>query len=339
MTRRAPQHIEEPGQDSFLDIVANLVGILIILITVIGARATDAMVQAAPDTQTAEDEPEVDVAGSRTAADAVEADVHKIDEKIKRQQLEIAYRRKERDKFLQVVGAAEGELNDRRAELDDGQQQQLDMKRTLLTARNELEDLKASRHTLENSTPPQNVIEHLPTPMAKTVFGREVHFRLQGDRLAYLPWDELVKKLQVEAPQKMWKLKDTSRITEVIGPVRGFRMKYTLRHARHVTPISGGAVSVARRIELDRFILVPIREDLGEPLEQAFRDGSELASVLSRYDPDRTTVTVWVYPDSFNQFRTLKAELYRRGYLTAGRPMPEGHPIGGSPEGSRSASQ
>jgi hypothetical protein len=339
MTRKSPQHVAEPGQDSFLDIVANLVGILIILITVIGARATDAMVHATPNTPSAEDEPEVDVAAARAAADAVEAGVHKIDEKIKRQQLEIAYRRKERDKFLQVIGVAEERLNERRAVLDDSQQQQLDMNRNLLAARNELEDLKANRHTLENSTPPQNVIEHLPTPMAKTVFGKEVHFRLQAGRVAYVPWDELVKELREEAPQKIWKLKDAPRITEVIGPVRGFRMKYTLRHARHVTPVPGGAVSVAQRIELDRFILVPIREDLGEPLEHALRDLSEFRSILSRYNPDRTTVTVWVYPDSFNQFRTLKAELYRLGFVTAGRPMPEGHPIGGSPEGSRSASQ
>ncbi len=61
--------------------------------------------------------------------------------------------------------------------------------------------------------------------------------------------------------------------------------------------------------------------------------------MLKHADPDRTTVTVWVYPDSFNQFRTLKAELFRRRFLTAGRPLPEGHPIGGSPDGSRSASQ
>ncbi len=36
----------EPGQDSFLDIVANLVGILIILVMIVGAQAKDAMIQA-----------------------------------------------------------------------------------------------------------------------------------------------------------------------------------------------------------------------------------------------------------------------------------------------------
>ena len=41
---RRPQ-TEAPGQDSFLDVVANLVGILIILVMVVGARAKDAWVE------------------------------------------------------------------------------------------------------------------------------------------------------------------------------------------------------------------------------------------------------------------------------------------------------
>ena len=77
---------DAPGQDSFLDIVANLVGILIILVMVIGARATDAMVEAAPD-RTVEAEPKVDLAAAQSAADAVESDIYQIDAKIKRQQM------------------------------------------------------------------------------------------------------------------------------------------------------------------------------------------------------------------------------------------------------------
>ena len=86
-------------------------------------------------------------------------------------------------------------------------------------------------------------------------------------------------------------------------------------------------------------MLLPVSDDMGQPLTDALRDGSDFLERLSGHDPNRTTVTVWVYPDSFNEFRALKAELFRRGYLAAGRPMPDGHPIGGSPDGSRSAAQ
>ncbi len=338
MRRGAKDQLDAPGQDSFLDIVANLVGILIILIMVIGARATDAMVSAGPQDDAADEAPVIDVQAARSAAEAVEHDIHEIDAKIKRQDVEIAYRRKERDKMMQVLAVVEKELEARKSTLDSSQQQNLEISRQAIAARSELEDLKASRHALENSKPPENVIEHLPTPMAQTVFGREVHFRLQGGRITYVPWEELVEKLKQDAPQKVWKLKDVPRITETLGPVKGFRMKYTLRQARQMTPVSGG-VAVQTRIELDRFVLVPVQDDLGEPLEIALREPSQFRAILGNFEPERTTVTIWVYPDSFDDFRRVKAELFQNGYATAGRPMPEGHPIGGSPDGSRSAAE
>jgi hypothetical protein len=330
---------ETPGQDSFLDIVANLVGILIILVIVIGAQATDAMVEAAPAiAPVVEPELDVDPADAKRAVDAVVDDIHRIDNKIKRQQVEVMYRLKERDKMLEVVTMIEQRLEQRRAELDDTHRERLDASRRLMAARMEMEDLKASRQALESETSPENVIEHLPTPMAKTVFGKEVHFRLSAGRLTYVPWDELVEMLKQEAPRKVWKLKDVPRITETLGPERGFRMHYSLRRSSPVDPMSGGRVA-RQGVELDRFVLVPVREGMGEPLSLALQDGSEFRNILGQYNPDRTTVTVWVYPDSFNEFRQLKASLFQDGYLAAGRPMPADQPIGGSPQGTRSAAQ
>ena len=53
--------------------------------------------------------------------------------------------------------------------------------------------------------------------------------------------------------------------------------------------------------------------------------------MLGAFNPNAVTVTVWVYPDSFPEFRELKEELYQLGFLTASRPMPDGQPISGSP--------
>ena len=214
----------------------------------------------------------------------------------------------------------------------------MDSQRALREAQSQLEDLQTNRRSVENSAGPQNVIEHLPTPLAKTVFGKELHFRLSGGRVVYVPWDELVAELKAEAPHKLWKLKDVPSITEVIGPVRGFRMKYTLRHSTQLAQ-AGRSVATQSRVELDRFVLLPVREDMGEALEAAVQERSEFHAHLSDHDPNRTTVTMWVYPDSYQAFRTLKSDLFRRGYLTAGRPMPAGYPIGGSPDGSRSAAE
>lgn len=338
MRRTNVSQAEAPGQDSFLDVTTNLVGILIILVMVIGTRAKQAMVQFDPDQPAETSTAQVALEAARAATHAVEQDIHNIDVKTKRHEFESGYRSAERDKFLQLVTVAERDLEQRRQQLDGGQRAALDQQRDLRQARHELEELKASRRSVESSRPPPTVIEHLPTPLAKTVFGKEVHFRLLGGHLAYVPWEELVGQLKAEAPQKVWKLNNLSQITEVIGPVRGFRMQYTLRQTAHVAQV-GRAVASERRVELDRFVLVPVSEPLGEPWAAALQPSSEFRALLAGSDPNRTTVTVWVYPDSFPEFRALKAELYRLGYLAAGRPMPAGRPISGSPEGTRSAAQ
>jgi hypothetical protein len=60
---------------------------------------------------------------------------------------------------------------------------------------------------------------------------------------------------------------------------------------------------------------------------------------LRELNSQDTTITVWTYPDSYPEFRQLKEHLYQRGFLSAARPLPHGHPIGGSPHGSKSAAQ
>ena len=76
MRRRQKPNLEGPGQDSFLDIVANLVGILIILVMVVGVRAKDAMVQA--ETEANKTEPEPDVVTPSLAAKALIGKVNAV---------------------------------------------------------------------------------------------------------------------------------------------------------------------------------------------------------------------------------------------------------------------
>jgi hypothetical protein len=69
------------------------------------------------------------------------------------------------------------------------------------------------------------------------------------------------------------------------------------------------------------------------------QNNSEFRRVLAGADPKTTTVTLWTYADSFSEFGKLKKMLYELGYATAARPLPPGQPIGGSPDGSKSAAQ
>jgi hypothetical protein len=338
MRRKAASAMDGPGQDSFLDIVANLIGILIILVMVIGVRAKDAILEAAHVADRVPESPAPDVEGAAAAASAVEADIFAIDAKIKWQEFNIEYRRSERDRVHLLVQAAEEELADRRSHLDEAQRNQFDVRKDIAASESELSKLVNQVASLKSAAAPVAVIDHLPTPMARTVFGRELHLSLSRGRLRVIPWDQLVAQLKSDAPRRVQRLKDRDEITETLGPVGGFWMKYTLvRKRRTVTTRVG--VAVQQGVELDHFVLVPVAEDLGEDLTTALADGSEFRAVLDQHQPETTTLTVWTYPDSFNEFRTLKQSLYARGYLLASRPLPEGFPIGGSPSGMRSSAQ
>lgn len=318
--------------------MTNLVGILIILVMVIGAQAKSAIIKADAGQPTSEDPAIGEVANAKFAADQVERDVLALSHKIEEEQEVAELRRIERGQADLMVVAAQKTLEQRRALLAEADREDYDRRSGLLALRNEIEDLKRKRSAIDTSAPPVAVLEHLPTPMVKTVFGQEAHFRLQHGRITRLPWDELVARLKAEAASKVWKLRDSDSISETIGPVDGFRMKYTLKKVEYVLESKGGPTRQAG-VELDQFLLLPMTEDLGEPLATAIGKDSDFRSTLKTLDPNKTTITVWVYPDSFHQFRDLKQHLFKLGYLTASRPMPEGQPIGGSPTGSKSVSQ
>ena len=115
-------------------------------------------------------------------------------------------------------------------------------------------------------------------------------------------------------------------LEDKLGPINGFMLRYRM------SAIPGG-------FELERFEIDVIPENIGETLEESLQTGGMLRGELSSRVPAETVVTVWVYPDSFGEFRRLKTALYREGFLAAARPLPDDILIGASPRGTRSAAQ
>jgi hypothetical protein len=339
VSRVAQREVAEPGFDSFLDIVANLVGILVILIMVIGVRAQDAWVASAQVPVSPPEPvalPDVDTPKAMVASLGVE--ITDITRHLGQVGTQFAQQQFERDKLQQVVSAKETEIDEHYAGIQAERLRQARLNQEQSSVYNLLSGLQQQRLEAESRIAEPIVLEHHPTPLAKTVFGGEEHFRLLAGRLAHVPLNQLTDRLKSEAKLKVWKLENASQTTETIGPVEGFRLKYTLSRREQRVQTSGG---IARRsvVELDRFILVPVKENLGHPLNVALQKGSIFHQQLRELNPSETTITVWTYPDSYPEFRQLKEHLRQVGYLTAARPLPHGHPIGGSPSGSRSAAQ
>jgi hypothetical protein len=336
LKRRPESQIDAPGQDSFLDVVCNLVGILIILVMLVAAQAKRSIVAAASGAGADTAAADIELRHAASAADGVEQSVRELQAKIERENLEAALRQQERDKYLLLVTVAEQRLEEHRLALSSEERARYDLEQRLAASKSELARLQKLEFSLAAARP--QVLEHLPTPMARTVFGSEVHFRLQGGRLAYVPWDEMLERMKEDAKGHVHKLRDAPRVELSLPVICGFGARYILRRAEIRVQTRVG-VATHSGVELEKLYFVDAEPSLGQPVGQALSPGSELFSRLRAFKPQSTTVTVWVYPDSFDDFRSIKAELFKRGYLTAARPMPEGHPIGGSPDGSRSAAE
>jgi len=144
--------------------------------------------------------------------------------------------------------------------------------------------------------------------------------------------------MKEEAPRQAQKLADTPRAEFSLPVIAGFGGKYILK--RFDVEVQTRVAAVRQtRVGLERFFFVQVDNPLGETVEQALRPGSQFRGRLSAPQAKGATVTLWVYPDSFEEFRAVKQELFKLGFLTAGRPLPAGHPIGGSPEGTRSSAE
>jgi hypothetical protein len=328
------------GDDSFLDIVANLVGVLIILVVIVGARAGSRIHEIAISKVE-----EAELQGLRQnhqsalrQARNLLNDNHQLQEKIAREQRLQELRQAERDELLVQVGQVRQELETRKDRLSENHREVLEQSGQLAVLRREFREIDSQYTSLQSVNVEDQTIEHYPTPIAKTVFSDEIHFRLRGGRLVYVPMNELVELMRDEWREKARKLQTASETLETVGPVGDFRLQYYLR-AEDRTLRTPYGDTTDRFIEFARFVMVPVSEAVGVPLEQALQEESDFRNWISLSRPERTTVSVWVYPDSFAEFNQLKKWLYERGFKTACWPLSDNSPISGGPSGYRSTAQ
>jgi len=363
MIRRRSRSDAAPSYDSFLDIVTNVVGILIILVMVVGVRAKDAF-QAArgaasadhptpahssqeSDLSTAQQKSQ-DLANQFAAAKrafetaqgraaAIHQDIAAVVERSALLERELAARSAQRQRLSATLAFVRKLLDRKSAEKGEVAAAAVADQREIGRLERRLAQLHQAYEALDREDAPV-VIEHVPTPIAKTVFGREEHYRLLGGRIAYVPLNAFTERLKAEIPHKLWRLGGDPSFTETTEEIDGFRMQYTIESATFTMETRAGPIQ-QKGAQLDRFVLLPVREPLGESVDDALREGSRFLRELERVDPRGLTVTLWTYPDSHDDFRRVKQKLADLGIAVAARPMPQGTPIGGSPHGSRSAAE
>ncbi|MDR2755631.1 MAG: hypothetical protein LBC20_07980 [Planctomycetaceae bacterium] len=349
--KRVGETLEIGGQDSFLDLVSNVVGILLILLMVAGIRAQNSP----PETETINpsaptvdhkiladiqrnyetfQEKELTALKLREDVNSVQAQMEILDEHIQIQAIQHA-------KLFDMMTSVRAAIETVAEEKDQETKEKIEYQRQLQEIETKLGQISRTKQWLQANRPQSTVIENIPTPISKSVGekDREAHFRLLGGKIVYVPFLELFEKMKLEIAQNQNQYFKQKISENKIGPFDDFYLEYML--AAYDTPMQDAyGTGVGKSLQLEYAEMVPIQEPLGEPLKNALiLPDSELKRRLKIYRQDIYTITVWVYPDSFEEFIELKKFLYAQGYRVAARPLEFGMPISGSPRGSKSAAQ
>ena len=329
MSRIRAEEDRSAGQDSFLDVVTNIVGILIILVMVIGARVRQIILEppdaaAAPAVATLAAEATALGQTLRSTEDEVEGLQSQIDEL----EIEAAAASQARLDLATAVAAAKRELERRKAEADAASVAAAERAARRQALADQIHQCGLETAGLAHARATTQEVLAYPTPIGRTVNGEEIHFRLAAGRIAYVPLEELFELAKAHTRRNADSLSNLAARVVTVGPARDFNLDYVVE-----TKIdrSRGQVLVRSR----EWVVRPVGPAVGEPISEALGPTSRFRGVLSGVKPD-TTVTLWCYPDSFEGYRAIRAELHRLGIPTAGRPLPVGAPIGGSTEGSKS---
>jgi hypothetical protein len=342
MPRPNIQHGEPVNGDSFLDIVASVVSIMIIMVVMEGMRIKNTPLKPAAAAAAAARAVAIPRALRNELAteQSLRADILKMADETQNVEREAAARGMERDLLATAVAAAQHEIQDRRQKLDGVKRADFDLDRGIAASRLELDEINRQRTRLESSAgQPPVVVESFPTPISRAVDGPEAHLLISHGRVVFIPLQALLELMQAQARREAHEIADQQDLTDTVGPVAGFRLRYTLE--RHDVSIEK-AKDLGRPgsyIRLRSWTLIPPDTDPGEPVRLALQDDSDFRHALRKVVPGQTAVTIWVYPDGFDAFRQVRKGLYQLGYAVAARPLPVGQAVAGSADGSKSAAQ
>ncbi len=387
---RRPRNTEQAfGSDSFLDVIANVVGILIILIVIAGVRVSRAPVftpridtsqvavePAEPDAPTviievapatselgqAVEWPSAFLPVPRAAVVAPPEPIRPPPpavqvpaELVEQSQLlasvisDLQHRIADAERRYAELGLAhqvaqtqvvdlESAITARRSGLVGESSRLEQMRADLLETANQLNELQYALDAELEVDPSVEVLEHRLTPIGRLVTQREVHFRIANGKVSYVPIEELAALVQQDVQRQRDLLLKLRYYNGSVGPEEGYRMQYVVQQQdlSLLDELRIGGNNVVR-IGVTQWLLTPDQGLVGETAEEAVQDGSRFLRILRRHPG--ATLTFWVYPDSFEAHQQLNSFVREAGFEVAARPLPEGVPIAGSPNGSRSMAQ
>ncbi len=352
--RRRPLREIPFSFDSFLDVVANVVGIILrlIIVTWVGARAYAGLQPpGSPPTPPAIEEivslpepqdaltPELE----RQRRELAEAQAKLLTElrqweQIRQQHIILASDLADAGKRVQGLASERAALE--RSKTEAGKNRTALLSLTEIQARNNklLEEIDALK-----KTPSAKQTLRYRTPISHPLQSEEVVFECKQGRVTLIDVGAMLDEARRNLREKGDQLRNSWEVREVTQPVGAFQLRYVVERDREVldtVKMDAKPNATAQfHYGISGYEVVPVVADRGEAAIAALADGSAFRRVVDSLDVNQTAVTMWVYPDSFDLYRRLRDYLHDHDVTVAGRPLPKGVSIASSKHGTVSRGQ
>jgi hypothetical protein len=341
--------------DSFLDVVANVVGIIIrlILITWVGAKSYTGFVLPTPPAP-----PPVAVVEENVTLpepeDPLTPELERQKHEMALAQAQLLEQIRASEQTQGVRQLAEKELAALTQQLDALAEERGTVERTaadhgkmgqgVALSLSEIQErgkqLAEELEALRNAPSPKKTHRYR-TPVSHPLQTEEIMFEIFKGRVTLIDIGAMEDEVERKLPEKGEQLRTSWLVTDITAPVGAFRLRYTIERERGAM-VSGDAPPTDRnnfKYGQTGWEVEPLMAERGETVEQALASGSAFRKVIESIDPNQTAVTFCVYPESFEQYRQLRDYLHDRDVTVAGRPLPAGHPITAGRNGTASRGQ
>jgi hypothetical protein len=325
--------------DSFLDVVANVVGIILRLILVawVGARSYKAIVPTSPPAPLTQEE----IAALPDPQDPLAPELERQRKELAQSQARLLEQLQEWQKLRQNstltadelarLTAHEQEIGTQRKDLEDKARQDQQSVRSIALSLDEIR--QRSKRVIEEiealrKAPASKQTLRYRTPVSHPLQSEELLFECRAGRVTLIDIGGFLEEVQqVVHDRGTNMLRDTGRFSDVTEAIGAFRLRYTLEMDR---------VSSQTDCSWEIEPITPLR---GETLEKALSPGSDFRRIIDSIEPAATAVTLCVYPDSFPLYRKLRDYMHERDIVVAGRPLIEGASIMANRHGTTSRGQ
>ncbi len=328
--RRKPSREIHFSFDSFLDVVANVVGIIIRLILVawVGARTYQGIQIPGMDEKSLvlnisanKEMVPLESLQEKLSLLKIERDalVRLSQEKNEQKNPDSKVLKGIEDKTLefQKLQGVIIELTEKeKVVLRDTQKLKL-TKEQLAARTKKLEDEIA---LWRNKKGPNQVVKY-QTPVSRNLQSEELIFECRNGKVCAVDIGAMMEEISEKMQELGEKLRSRWEVEEVTQPHGPFKLRYTLERERSAIELANPSLPP------NGWVLEPLDNDRGETLEQALKPDSEFLKIILGLDGEQTAVSFCVYPDSFPVYRRLRDLVHERNIVVAGRPLVKDAPI------------